>query len=393
MAKSFRLKYVHADIDRHQNTRYYFFKRGMPAKLRLPGAFGSAEFMTAYGLALAGQPLPAKSPKADAPKLIGRRNSGSLEWLCNQYYRTPEFTQLEDNTQRAKRYIFANVCAETVGPNGTGARIGDGPFKEMTSKHVRMLRDRKADVPHTANAFVLQLGALFKWAIEAEHATYNPANDVPAIQIATTEGFHTWTEDEVVQFEAFHPVGSQARLALALYLYTGQRISDVVRLGPQCEQPNGDLKFTQRKNRKRAPTVIEIPVLSVLAEIIAASVCGDQTYLINSRGKPWKNANSFGNAFRAWCADAGLPHCSSHGLRKVACCAMAENGATELQMMSVFGWKNPDEARPYLRNARRAKMAGSSIHLLDNHQRKDDANVSHFGNAPTNGGKKLQKIA
>ena len=42
--------------------------------------------------------------------------------------------------------------------------------------------------------------------------------------------FHTWTEDEIAQFEAHWPIGSKQRLAFALHLYTGQRRSDVHRM-------------------------------------------------------------------------------------------------------------------------------------------------------------------
>ena len=48
-----------------------------------------------------------------------------------------------------------------------------------------------------------------------------------------SDGFHTWTIDEVRQFEAHHPIGTTPRLAFALLLYTGQRRSDVVHLGRQ----------------------------------------------------------------------------------------------------------------------------------------------------------------
>ena len=48
--------------------------------------------------------------------------------------------------------------------------------------------------------------------------------------------FHTWTIDEVHQFEHKQPIGSKARLALALLLYTGVRHSDVVELGRQMER-------------------------------------------------------------------------------------------------------------------------------------------------------------
>jgi integrase len=41
---------------------------------------------------------------------------------------------------------------------------------------------------------------------------------------------HTWTEEEIAQFEERWPVGSKQRLAFALLLYTGQRGSDVRRM-------------------------------------------------------------------------------------------------------------------------------------------------------------------
>jgi hypothetical protein len=58
--------------------------------------------------------------------------------------------------------------------------------------------------------------------------------------------FHTWTIDEVHQFEHKHPIGSKARLALALLLYTGVRQSDVVELGRQMERGRA-LHFSEKK--------------------------------------------------------------------------------------------------------------------------------------------------
>jgi hypothetical protein len=39
---------------------------------------------------------------------------------------------------------------------------------------------------------------------------------------AKTDGFRTWDEGDIAQFEARHPVGTKERLALALLLYTVQ---------------------------------------------------------------------------------------------------------------------------------------------------------------------------
>jgi hypothetical protein len=60
----------------------------------------------------------------------------------------------------------------------------------------------------------------------------DPTRDVKAIRIKS-DGYHSWNDDEIAQFEKRHPVGTPARLALALLLYTGHRRSDVVRMGPQ----------------------------------------------------------------------------------------------------------------------------------------------------------------
>ena len=120
---------------------------------------------------------------------------------------------------------------------------GDKPFAMMEPRHVRARRDQNADRPEAANAMVKALRQLFNFAIEYDLATRNPAKDVPYLK-SHSEGFHSWSMDELTKFEDEHPVGSKARLALALLLYTGQRRSDVVRLGPQHVK-DGWLSFTQ----------------------------------------------------------------------------------------------------------------------------------------------------
>jgi integrase/recombinase XerD len=102
----------------------------------------------------------------------------------------------------------------------------------MQSRHVRKLRDEKAARPGAANIRLKALRALFRWAVEAEEVSSDPARDVRLIRYPTT-GFHSWSIEEVAKFEATYPVGTKSRLALSLLLYTACRREDVVRLGPQ----------------------------------------------------------------------------------------------------------------------------------------------------------------
>ena len=231
-----------------------------------------------------------------------------------------------------------------------------------------MLRDRKASVPEGANSRLKGIRQVFSWALEAkiQGIAYNPTRDVPYLKRKGT-GWHSWTVEEIEQFEASHAIGTKARLALALLIYTGQRRSDVVRFGRQHFR-KGWLHFTQAKNQNRTPVNIEIPILPALQAIIDKSPVGDLTFLVTEFGKPF-TANGFGNKMRRWCNAAGLTHCSAHGLRKASAVIAAENGATEDQLMAIFGWLTPKQAAHYTKAARRRKLAGDAMALLERHRK------------------------
>ncbi|MFZ3326333.1 MAG: hypothetical protein WA231_10740 [Methylocella sp.] len=133
----------------------------------------------------------------------------------------------------------------------------------ISGKHIKMLRDRKAEVPEAANTRFKALRGLFKWAVvdpdlaSCFAAGINPARDVPSF-LTYSLGYHTWTLEEVTKFEAAHLPGSSARLALALLLFTGQRKSDVIAFGRQHVK-DGWLHFTQFKNRNRRPVTSTCP--------------------------------------------------------------------------------------------------------------------------------------
>jgi integrase len=159
---------------------------------------------------------------------------------------------------------------------------------------------------------------LFKWALEDEvpGVRSNPARDVSYLR-GRQGGFHSWAAAEVEQYENHHPIGTTARLALALLLYTGQRRSDVVLFGRQHVR-QGSLRFTQQKNRNKA----------------------------------------------------GLPHCTSHGLRKTGAAIAAENGATAHELMSIFGWLTLKEAERYTRAAEQKKIAAPAMSMLQRGEKR-----------------------
>lgn len=87
------------------------------------------------------------------------------------------------------------------------------------------------------------------------------------------------------------------------------------------------------------------------------------TFLVTEFGAPFSDAG-FGNWFRDRCDEAGLPQCSAHGLRKTGATIAAENGATEHQLMAIYGWESPKQAARYTRKANRKRLAGDAMHLV-----------------------------
>ena len=273
----------------------------------------------------------------------------TLRYLIESYYASPEFRkELSDRTQYVRRGILNALVEEH----------GDKPFI-MKPKHLRKLRDAKSDTPEAANALVKALRQVFKWAVEADLLDSNPAKEVPYISTGS-QGFHSWTIEEVRQYEARHPIGTRARLALALLLFTTQRRSDVVRLGHKMVH-DGWLQFTQAKNARQKPVKLEIPILLELQRIIEATTpLGKETYLVTEFGRPF-STGGFGNRFRKWCDEAGLPDCSAHGLRKAGSARLAELGASDREIMAITGHQTAKEVDRYTRGARQKKLAASAM--------------------------------
>ena len=78
-----------------------------------------------------------------------------------------------------------------------------------------------------------------------------------------SKGHRTWTDEEIAAFEAHFPIGTEARLAFTLLLWTGQRRGDVVRMG-RDHVKDGIITITQQKTGE----VVDIPILPALQVVL-----------------------------------------------------------------------------------------------------------------------------
>jgi integrase len=345
------------DRDRHGNVRIYYRAKGRP-KVRLRGTPWTEAFMAEYETAKTFT-VPIRG-KDIAP--------GTWRWLCVRYFaECADFLQLDPRTRHVRRRILELTFDEPIGPE-SARFFRDFPLERMTPQAIEVLRDRKLKFPEAANARVKAIRSVFRWAVRQVGADGRPlistniAREIPYLRSQNPSGYHTWSPDEVRRYEAHHPVGTKARLALGLLLFTGQRRSDITKLGRQNVH-NGSLVFTQYKGRNTKPKRLVLPLLPDLKALIDASSCGELTFLVNDLGRPFTDAG-FGNKFRQWCDQAGLRHCTAHGLRKAGATMAANNGASAHQLMAIFGWSTLEMAQRYTRTADQERLAKTAMQMI-----------------------------
>ena len=235
------------------------------------------------------------------------------------------------------------------------AKHGSKPIAGLERRHIENMLAEKTGKPAAQRNLLRVLRVLLAFCVKEGLRKDNPTLGIEQ-RAQATSGYHSWTEEELHQYEQRHPIGSKPRLALALLLYTAQRRADVVRLGPPNVR-DGWLRFTQSKTG----TEMEIPLVAPLADIIAATpMVGVKTFIVTDYGRSF-TAAGFGNWFRDQCDMAGLRHCSAHGLRKAFLRRMAEAGCSEDYIASISGHKDMREIRTYVQAANKARMAGEGM--------------------------------
>jgi len=297
---------------------------------------GTDEFADEYRRWLAGQPREVGA---------ARTKPGSLRALGVSYFASPDYRSLKASTARVYRGIIERLCEEA---GATGVKIGDMPAAAMKRDHVVKLMERRK--PTAANRLRKILHLLMRHAIETGVRMDDPTLAVRPLKIKT-DGFHSWTEAEIAQFRVRHPAGTKARLALALLLGSGQRRSDVVRMGRQHIR-DGFLHVKQDKTGAE----LAIPVLPELGAAIAEASRDNLTFLTTGYGTPF-TSNGFGNWFRERCDEAGLPQCSAHGLRKAAARRLAEIGCTQHEIAAITGHASLAEVQRYTKSADQKRLA------------------------------------
>ncbi|WP_395689901.1 tyrosine-type recombinase/integrase [Aestuariivirga sp.] len=210
--------------------------------------------------------------------------------------------------------------------------------------------DKLSSTPAAANELLKTLRPVFKYAKERSLLPEDPSAKIRKLRYKH-KSHHTWSQSERERFCLRHPEGSDARLAFDLFLFTGLRKCDVAEL-----RPDQILEDEIRVLTKKTDVEVRLHIHDHLRAELARHDLLGPTILLTAYGTPF-SVNGLGNKMKQWRREAGLPHCTSHGLRSAGATIAAENGAIVNELMSMYGWKNPATAMKYTTAADKKRLS------------------------------------
>lgn len=329
-------------VNRHGNVVWYVRPEHHGPRVRLRAAYGSPEFEAEYLAAIAGKRMDGTRCKAQ---------SGSLQWLWDQYRQTGAWTnKLKPSTRRQHENVMRPVLAAA----------GKEPFTAVNRKSIVAGRERRIATPSQARKFLDAMRGLFRWALETDHIKVDPTAGVKNPQKPKNNGFPIWTEEDVEAYQRRWPIGTRQRVWLDVLLYTGLRRGDAVKIGRQHVR---DGVATLRTEKGGETIEVTLPILDVLKQTLDAGPTGDLAWICGEGGRPFVK-EAFGNVFSEAARAAGVRK-SAHGVRKIAATTAANNGATVAELEAIFGWQGGRMAALYTKSADRRRLAKAAMEKLN----------------------------
>ena len=342
-----KLRYVDSWIDPTGKRRFYVRKsRGVP-RITLPGIPYSTEFMAAYHAALEGE----------APRTVKARGQpGNIDDLTQSYFASTDFLSLGRSSQGAYRRVIDRWVHDE--------KIGHRRVDQMRREHVSKMIAKRADTPAAANDLLKKIRILVQFAIENGWRSDDPTLRIKTF--AKGDGHHTWTEEEIAIYERHWPAGSRERMALALLVHTGQRLSDVVRMSWR-DIVDGAITVRQQKTGEK----LEIPLLPDLKTLLECrAIMWCFVHGRSSRSPLPRSATGWPRSTAA----VGLPdRCVTHGLRKAAARRLAEFGCTTLQIMAWTGHKSLKEVERYTQAAQQKHLAKEAMKKMTAQSKNEES--------------------
>ena len=225
-------------------------------------------------------------------------------------------------------------------------------------KHVIHLRDKWKSTPTAANMLLAMLRTLIGFGIPREFSESNPCIHVPKLE-TNPEGARPWP---AWAYELIEECGREhIQRAVLLARYTGQRQSDVLRMGPE-QIEDGGIVVVQQKTGKE----LWVPLH---ADLKGALESWDSSpYVVNCKGAAY-SAHNFRLAWQDLMNRTAAGRIKKegyvfHGLRASSCEKLREVGCNDREIEAITGM-SPQMITRYSRFADQKMLAKSAARRLE----------------------------
>lgn len=270
---------------------------------------------------------------------------GTMTFLCEQYIDGPYFSNLKKNTRKEYRR-YCDIIRQQCGNN-----FVDG----FEPHHIYEIRNKFSDTPRKADMVVAVMRILFDYAKEIGLRSDNPAAGVKSLNRSTS--YERWPDDVVES--ALEKAPAHIRTPMMLALYTGQRMSDVLKM-TWGDIDGSEVKVKQDKTEARVRVYLHPDLVVYLGTLKK----GPGRIAVNSRKQPW-TVDGFKSSWSAFKGEtAELEGYVFHGLRHTAASRLYEAGCSVEQIMAITGHKTERMVRRYIQGASQAVVAREAIRKL-----------------------------
>ncbi len=230
------------------------------------------------------------------------------------------------------------------------------PAEQMRASMIRGVVDGLAERPGAGNNFLSTMRAVSTWAVVRDHLV---ASITEGIEPYASQGGHKpWTDDQINAAKE-HLTGA-VRRGVFLMIFTGQRGSDIVRMGPTDVDENG-FRLTQQKTKRD----VWCPIVPELAAEMEGWERVPGPFVRQASGRPFTRklfSRHFDEQRREIAALKGV---TLHGLRATAVIRLRRAGLSTAQIQDVIGMSLAMIER-YARFAdRKASGQAAILHLSD----------------------------
>lgn len=282
-----------------------------------------------------------------------RPASGTMAALVREFRGSAEFRNVRSPKTRENVERYLGIIETDHGREAVRA---------LNRRDVLLLRDRFAETPGKANNWLNILRRLMSFAVDRGLRKENPAAGIKPLEL----GEHAPWPAEVLE-RALKAATPMTRLVIVSALCSGARAGDLIRmqhgwLKTDPTRHDGlEMSFVASKN----DTAVTVPVHPVWMVELGKVPRRAVTLLYDRSGKPFDDPDELQDRVRELMKKIGAPTYVSngkrrgyavHGLRKNACCYLAEQGLNDSQIGAIVAM-TPQTVRHYTKQARALMIA------------------------------------